>query len=100
MLIWFCLTEDFVLIQITFKILTVKLLNFLVVKCSNKQGPKHEKFSCVGIVHLVHARNPAVGFFAPSTKVGISLNKSLVSKYSLGMIILFCIDSFLVASDF
>ena len=89
--------QDFVLIQITFKILTVKLLNFLVVKCSSKQGPKHEKFSCVS---FVHARNPAVGFYAPSTKVGFSLNKILVSKYSLGMIILFCIDSFLVASDF
>ena len=74
------------LIQITFKILNVKLLNFLVVKCSSKQGPKHEKFSCVS--------------FVPSTKVGISLNKILVSKYSLGVIILFCIDSFLVASDF
>ena len=92
-----CSTEDFVLIQLTFKILTVKLLNFLVVKCSSKQGPKHEKFSCVS---FVHARNPAVGFFALSTKVGISLNKILVSKYSLGMIILLCIDSFLVASDF
>ena len=56
-----------------------------------------KKFSCVS---FVHARHPAVGFLAPITKVGISLNKILVSEYSLGMNFLFCIDNFLVASDF
>ena len=75
------------LIQITFKILTVKLLNFLVVKCSSKQGLKHEKFSCVS---FVHARNPAVGFFA-FFKVGFSLNKILASKYSFGMITMYLV---------
>ena len=46
----YCLTDDFVLIQITFRILNTKLHNFPVAK-SSKQQPKHEKLYCVGFVH-------------------------------------------------
>ena len=90
----FCL-EDFLLIQITFRILNAKLHNFLVVK-SSKERPKHGKLYYMGFVHAGNLSR----FFASNNKFGISLNIVFVSKNFLVIFVLLFVDSFQVASNF